>query len=269
MQAKRMPVIDVTNRKGGVGKSTISAHVAAGLAIKGWKVLFVDTDPQGHATHLFGMEEDDGLYKLLVEEKDLSDVLKPVPRESYCREKPKGRLVLLPSSERTGTLSSLVSDPFLFGDRLNEASAVFDVVIMDSYPTTGMFDSSIYLAATDFIYVTQCEALSFDGINKGLAQINRINRKRIENGLLTNHVMGIVPNLVRQNTVSHRTNLETLKETFGGLVWSPVSVQTKFSEASSLGQMIYVYAPSSNAADDMWLIVDRVEAALWQIEARP
>lgn len=258
-----MKVIAVTNRKGGVGKSTISTHLAAGLAIRGYKVLLGDTDPQGHAARLVGLDDDDGLYRLLVEEAPIQDVIVPVPLDAYGLES-KGRLFLLPSGERTGALSALVKDPFLFGDRLAEVDKVFDLVILDTAPTTSMFDSSIYLAANGFIYVTQCEALSFDGINKGIDQIRRFNRKRVENGLPGNDVLGIIPNLMRAGTVNHRTNLEALAGAFPDLVWTPVTTQTKFSEASTFQQLVYVYSPQSGAAQDMWRIVDRAEKALWQ-----
>lgn len=258
-----MKIIAVTNRKGGVGKSTISAHLAAGLAIMGYKVLLSDTDPQGHAGRLMGMDDDDGLYNLLVEEASMSDVIRAVPVEAYAQES-KGRLFLLPSGGKTYALSSLVQDPFLFGDRLQEIDGVMDVVILDTAPTASMFDSSIYLAAQGFIYVTQCEALSFDGINKGFDQIKRFNRKRVENGLPSAEVLGIIPNLMKAGTVSHRTNLEALAGAFPNLVWTPVTTQVKFSEASTFQQLVYAYAPGSNAALDMWRIVERAEKAIWQ-----
>ncbi|MDX2078780.1 MAG: ParA family protein, partial [bacterium] len=50
-QAKRkLKTIGLFNEKGGVGKSTIATHIAAGLALRGATVVLIDTDPQGNAT---------------------------------------------------------------------------------------------------------------------------------------------------------------------------------------------------------------------------
>mgnify|MGYP003373305448 CR=1 FL=1 len=67
-------VLSVTQRKGGDGKTTISTHMAAGLALKGARVCLIDTDPQGDAARLLGLRPTDGLYKWLGEGADIADV---------------------------------------------------------------------------------------------------------------------------------------------------------------------------------------------------
>jgi predicted GTPase len=50
---RHMPIISVLNLKGGVGKTTITAHLGAGLSAKGYNVLLMDLDLQGSLSSLF------------------------------------------------------------------------------------------------------------------------------------------------------------------------------------------------------------------------
>ena len=78
-----MRTIAVANRKGGVGKSTVSVHVAAGLATRGHNVLLVDSDPQGHAGFSLGIPPQPGLFNLLVEKKEFQEVVRSIPPAAF------------------------------------------------------------------------------------------------------------------------------------------------------------------------------------------
>lgn len=72
-----MKVISVSNVKGGVGKTTTAAVLAAGLTAKGYKVLMIDSDPQTNLTMCFMPEPQDGtpsLYHVYAEGKTLDEV---------------------------------------------------------------------------------------------------------------------------------------------------------------------------------------------------
>lgn len=259
-------VIAIANMKGGTGKSTVATHLGAGLAMRGRKVCLIDTDPQGHAATLLGLPKEDGLYSMIVDKANLTEIIRPVLPEVFSLpdDPPQGRLFLLPSSHKTHVIPFLEQDPFLFGERIEEMADLFgfDVVIIDTAPTASMFDASVYLATDGFLFVTECETLSFDGIREGLTQIQRFGKKREDRGERPNRVLGIIPNKVRLSTLNHRRNLEKLHEAFPNLVWQPISQRTIWTEASNYGQLVYAYAPSGGAVNDAWGIVDQAERVM-------
>ena len=71
-------VIAIANQKGGVGKTTTSINLSASLAVKGKKVLVIDTDPQGNTTSGLGIEKndlDDTIYELILGECSINECI--------------------------------------------------------------------------------------------------------------------------------------------------------------------------------------------------
>lgn len=271
-----MKIIAVTNRKGGVGKSTISTHIASGLAARGWNVAIVDTDSQGHASLMLGMPEENGLFGLMIDKRPFDEVLRLVPPEQYTTSDTpsRGNLYLLPSSDRTYQIPYMLKpdESFLFLQLMEDMAEEYelDAIFIDTNPTMSLFDGAIYLAADGYIYVTECERLSFDGISKAIDQMERFGAQRRQYLGRESRIVGIVPNKMRADTRNHRHNIAKLAEAFPGLVWSPITLRTIWTEATNAEELVYTYAPTGQEAADAWSLVDRTIQVIlqWQIDEK-
>jgi chromosome partitioning protein len=269
-----MKIIAVTNRKGGVGKSTVSTHVAAGLATHGFNVGLVDTDSQGHASLMLQMPDENGLYDALIAKRPLQEIVRLVPTEHYSTpDHPStGNLYLLPSSDRTYKIPFELQqeESFLFLETMEEMGELYrlDVIIIDTNPTLNLFDGAVYLAADGYIYVTECERMALDGVQSAIEQMHRFSKRRQKYLGRESRILGIVPNKFRAKTNAHRDNITWLAEKYPGLVWNPVILRTVWVEAANYQELIYTFAPTGQETRDAWNMVERAKGTLlaWQQE---
>src|SRR5690606_712602 len=107
-----MKVITLSNEKGGVGKTTMATHVAAGLAVRGKRVLLIDADAQANATTGFGLDEEPGFYDLLVRHAKWNEVLRVLTPEAYEPPdvKSKGLLAVLPGNGETQLIAQKIDN---------------------------------------------------------------------------------------------------------------------------------------------------------------
>jgi chromosome partitioning protein len=247
-----MKVIALTNEKGGVGKTTIALHLAAGLAMRGYKVVLVDSDPQGHATISLGLKKEPGLYDLLVRDAAFKDVLRVPPPERYqVPEQPsRGQLYVVPSNVETRSIPMQISDAFAVEDRFRELDGIVDVVVFDTSPTPSLLHGSIYLATDAIIYPTKCEFLSFDGLVESLTHRDMIQPTRKRWGLENIEIMGIVPTMYRSATLVHQENLNKLRRA-RQLVW-PDRHADEPGRRPPQWTVVFRFAPESGAAREAW-----------------
>jgi cellulose biosynthesis protein BcsQ len=220
------------------------------------------------------MPDEDGLFRLLIEKASLEEVVRLVPKENYSTADvpSRGTLVLIPSAERTYQIPHMLKpdETFLFLDRLEELGqkAQLHVVIIDTNPTMSMFDGSVYLATDGFVYVTECERLSLDGVRTAFEQMTRFGEQRRRFLHRDTRVLGIIPNKFRPKIVIHQENVAQLRDAFGDLVWGEVQLRVGWTEASNFNRPVFVYEPTGEAATAAWDLVDRTEKAIWAKETK-
>lgn len=184
-------IIAVQNFKGGVGKSTISVHLAQHLATKGYRVCLIDCDSQASTTSLFGyvpdldLQEDETLYPFFRQE-EMSSLVYAVKPTHW------DELYLVPSNLRLYAaeyeLAARVSrgQPLLL-DRLAQGIASisdeFDVVILDPPPALGTISLSVMRAANALVIPTPPTVMDFASTTSFLAMLYETISTLNETGL--------------------------------------------------------------------------------------
>lgn len=255
-----MKVITLTNEKGGVGKTTLALHIAAGLALMNKRVLLVDTDPQGHCANQLRIKEFGGLYRLLVQDEEWNTVLR-APHASVWSDgrANSGALYLLPSNKETRGISGLISDPLALRERLSELENAMDYVVFDTSPTPDLLHSVVYCASDYVVLPTQCERLSLDGLKKSTLHIANQNTARAGYGLTsTVQLIGVVPTMYTK-TAAHAHGLQMLKDHFGAEhVWAPFPQRTIWREAGYDQRLLFSYAPGHEVTAEVAQMVRKV-----------
>ena len=236
-------VFCIANQKGGVGKTTTTVNLAAGLARVGQRVLVVDLDPQGNATMGSGIDKRKmalSVYDVLLESAALA--------EARQRSEQGGYDVLGANRELAGAEVELVALERR-NERLREALAVsaadYDFVLIDCPPSLSLLTLNGLCSAHGVIVPMQCEYFALEGLTDLVNTIKQVhanlNRDLQIIGLL--RVM-FDPRITLQQQVS-----EQLKAHFGDKVFNAVVPRNvRLAEAPSYGQPGVVFDPSSKGA---------------------
>jgi chromosome partitioning protein len=238
-----LKIFCIANQKGGVGKTTTTLNLAAGLARVGQRVLVVDLDPQGNATMGSGIDKRRmalSVYDVLLESAAVA--------EAVQRSEHGGYDVLGANRELAGAEVELVALDRR-NERLREALAVtaadYDFVLIDCPPSLSLLTLNGLCSAHGVIVPMQCEYFALEGLTDLVNTIKQVhanlNRDLQVIGLL--RVM-FDPRITLQQQVS-----DQLKGHFGDKVFSAVIPRNvRLAEAPSYGQPGVVFDPSSKGA---------------------
>ncbi|MHC4879532.1 MAG: ParA family protein [Planctomycetota bacterium] len=261
-----MRTIAVMNQKGGVGKTTSSVNLAAGLAAAGRKVLLIDLDPQGHGSLHLGIEavgDIPTIYDSFTGQKPLSEV----------RHLVSENLWVAPSNvDLAAAELELVDAPnreIVLRDALRQLSDVesFDYVLMDCPPSLGVLTINALTAASEVFIPLQPHFFALQGLSK-LLSTTALVRSRLNRSL---KVTGIMLCLYETGTrlaadVCDDLN-DFLSRSDSDLPWADARIfesrirrNIKLAEAPSYGQSIFDYAAKCPGAEDYGNLVNEVLA---------
>jgi chromosome partitioning protein len=236
-------IICVANQKGGVGKTTTTVNLAAGLAKIGQRVLLIDLDPQGNATMGSGIDKRElelSVYDVLLESASIQEA---VVKADKC-----GYDVLSANRELAGAEIELVQlerrDQRL-KNALAAADAAYDFVLIDCPPSLSMLTLNGLCSAHGVIVPMQCEYFALEGLTDLVNTIKQVhanlNKELKIIGLL--RVM-FDPRITLQVQVS-----DQLKAHFGNKVFDTVIPRNvRLAEAPSYGLPGVVFDPSAKGS---------------------
>ena len=236
-------ILAVANQKGGVGKTTTTVNLGAGLAEIGYRVLVIDLDPQGNATTGLGINGRNlevSIYDVLLHDTPMEDCVEPTSLKN---------LFVVPATiDLAGAEIELVpafSRELRLRKALEEIIEDFDYVLIDCPPSLGLLTVNGLAAATEVLVPIQCEYYALEGLSQLLRNVDLVHQNL--NPKL--HLSTIVMTMFDARTKLADQVVGEVRSHFGAKVCRNIIPRTvRLSEAPSFGQPITMFDPTSRGA---------------------
>lgn len=255
-------IIAVSNQKGGVGKTTSTFNIAAGLATAGKKVLVVDMDPQGHLTRAMGYipEQIDNtianafaalIHVDPIDKKDIEEML--IKRDD---------LDLIPANISLSSIDVAIvtatAREYLLRELLTLIRDDYDYILIDCLPSLGMLAINALTAADSVIVPIKAQYLDLNGfalLKDSIELLQHKTNKKLK-------IQGVFLTMFNDRLKEAQETLnDTLKVCLDGnvnLFNTKISPSTDAAAASRRGKSIFEYKHGSKVAEEYRSLVKEI-----------
>ncbi|QDL39533.1 ParA family protein [Rhodoferax sediminis] len=233
----------VANQKGGVGKTTTTVNLAAGLAKVGQRVLMVDLDPQGNATMGSGVDKRQlelTIYDVLLESASINEARVSSEKCGYDvlganRELAGAEVEMVDIERREKRLKTALA----------EVRSQYDFILIDCPPSLSMLTLNGLCAAHGVVVPMQCEYFALEGLTDLVNTIKQVHAN-LNPDLAIIGLLRVMfdPRITLQQQVS-----DQLKSHFGDKVFNTVIPRNvRLAEAPSYGLPGVVFDPAAKGS---------------------
>jgi chromosome partitioning protein len=252
------------NFKGGTGKTSVSTSYAFRLAERGYRVLVIDLDSQGHATKCLGLDGDS--YP-----KTLADALiKRTPIREVRVPTGYPGLDVIPSNLGMSTvdlaLMPLAGREFRLRNTLKDIEPEYDIIVMDAPPSFGLLNLNALIAANVLVVPLLADFLSFHGLKLLFETVQSLDED-LQHTL--DHIFIVINGFNATFKIAKEAKEALEKHYSEFLLKSYIRQDSRFAQASSEGTPVFAYDAESKGAIDVEAVLDEICARLTAEAAPP
>lgn len=243
-----MRKIAVTLSKGGVGKTTTSVNLAAGLALAGRRVLVVDMDTQGQVAKMLGVQPAASMAEVVAGDAAIDYALLPA----------RDNLWLLPGGASLAGLKRVIARKDFGGERTVDKALApldgrFDYVILDTAPGWDTLTINALFYADEVLAPVALEVMALQGLIEFTRKLEAI--QQYNEGVALRYIL---PTFMDRRVRKSGEILGQLERYFDERLCPPIRYNVRLSEAPGYGQTIYEYARRSPGAEDYRSLTERI-----------
>ena len=244
-----MRKIAIVGFKGGIGKTTTCVNLGAALALRGRRILLIDTDTQANLSITLGINKYD---------RSLADVLMRRAKAEECVLPARKNLDLLPSNlalfKAQQRMVLEMAREEIFVELFNGLDG-YDYQLLDCAPSLSLLTVNSMAYAEEVFIPVSMEMLALAGARQFMTYLRTISRM-LGRGAV---IRLIVPTFYDPRRRVSEVVLRSLMKDFGSRVTHPIRIDTLLSEAPGAGKTIFEYAHRSRGARDYARLAELVE----------
>jgi chromosome partitioning protein len=236
-------VIAIASQKGGVGKTTTSISLAAGLAHRGKKVLLIDIDSQANSSKVLlpnyqEVKSEQSIYVTIIDRQPL-----PVRPSSVAHLDIVPSHILLSNTDVKLT-TALDHREARLKNQLERVKGQYDYVFIDCPPALSWLTINAFTASDKVLITVSPGYFELDSI----VQISKTIQDVREYFNPTIQIAGFLFTM-SDPTINSETSLKILRQTYTGAVLKTIIPRnTDIRDAHYHKQDIFTHAPASKSA---------------------